>query len=659
MYTLGIAGGINPIYSNMYGYGIHCYHDSACVLLENGNVVCAIEEERLNRIKHSNKFPCEAIKYCLASRGLAMDDIAMIAVNVSNDAAEGSIPGAFCASLFERDLGVIVGSDKFRFVHHHYAHAMSTYGCSGFSHALVATFDGLGEGFSGITMRASGSELEQIDGRSIRDSMGFFYLWITELLGFKIFDEYKVMGLAPYGNPAIYRDVFSSLYQLLPNGAYTVCYESDEHLKAILAPVLPQRKPHEPITQFHQDVAASLQEALEVVIFHVLRHWQKQTGERNLCLAGGVAHNCVVNGKLVRSGLFDNVFVQPASHDAGGALGAGLYTYYAQAGSKYQPTSLSDVYWGREIPKSDEIEARLSDWKDFIQFEKRTDFIADTAKMLADGQVIGWVQGRSEFGPRALGNRSILADPRPAINKDRINAMVKKREAFRPFAPAVPAELADRYFDVCSNLNQFAFMTYTMEVKPDMREILGAVTHVNGTARLQTVNRETNERFWRLLMEFGEITGVSVLLNTSFNNNAEPIVETVDDALGCFLTTGLDALVIDDFLITKKPLENSDRLKMAVKMRPFVSLHRTLAYNQTRQWAVEYKIHVSYDFWTLDVSENVFKVLVAGMSDAQPRPLADVIASIDGISSDEAKAVLQELTDLWSRRLVVFVPAND
>jgi carbamoyltransferase len=659
MYTLGLAGGINPVYANTYGYGPNCYHDSACVLLENGSVACAIEEERLNRIKHSNKFPSEAIKYCLASRGLTVDDIATISINVSNDAAEGSIPGAFCASLFERDLGITVAPDKFRFVHHHYAHAMSTYACSGFSNALVATFDGLGEGFSGITMRAAGSELEQIGGRSIRDSLGFFYLWVTELLGFKLFDEYKVMGLAPYGNPATYRDAIGSLYQLMPNGEYTVTFEGWEHMETMLAPVLTRRQPNEPITQLHQDIAASLQEALEVVIFHVLRYWQKETGERNLCLAGGVAHNCVVNGKLTRSGLFDNVFVQPASHDAGGALGAALYTHYAQAAGEYRPTSLSDVYWGTTIPKSEEIEARLSVWKDFIQFEKHTDYIADTAQMLADGKVIGWVQGRSEFGPRALGSRSILADARPADNKDRINAMVKKREAFRPFAPAVPSELADRYFDVCSNPDQFAFMTYTMEVKPDVRELLGAVTHVNGTARLQTVNRKTNERFWRLLMEFGELTGVPVLLNTSFNNNAEPIVETVDDALGCFLTTGLDALVVDDFLITKKPLDDSLRLKMSIQVRPFVSLHRSLAYNATGHWSMEYKIHVSYDFWTLSVSERVFQILVAAMSDAQPRRLGDVIASIDGIRPDESKAALHELTDLWSRRLLVFVPANE
>src|SRR5262249_1296171 len=282
---------------------------------------------------------------------------------------------------------------------------------------------------------------------------------------------------------------------------------------------------------------ASLQETLEDIAFHTIRYYRQVTGQKRLCLAGGVAHNCTLNGKLLYSGLFDDVFIQPAAHDAGCALGSAMHAYLQAKGSLSRPR-LDHVFWGSDAGADDEIESTLSRWTELVEFEKVDNVAERAAQLLAGGSVIGWVQGRSEFGPRALGNRSILADPRPAENKRVINAMVKKREGYRPFAPSVPEEDAADIF-VPPPMKTAPFMIFVVDVREHQRALLGAVTHVNGSARVQTVSRSTNARYHRLLAEFKALTGVPVLLNTSFNNNAEPIVDSVEDAVVCYLTTGL------------------------------------------------------------------------------------------------------------------------
>jgi carbamoyltransferase len=361
-----------------------------------------------------------------------------------------------------------------------------------------------------------GGAFAEIDAFPQSKSLGVLYLEAIKYIGYASFDEYKVMGLAPYGDPERFLGLLRTSYALLPDGKYDLALD---RIDATLKPAVERRAKGAPITQAHMDLAAGLQSALEEIVLHVLRHHQRASGHRRLCLAGGVAHNCTMNGKIARSGMFEEIFVQPAAHDAGCALGAALAVSVPD-GAAPRPRRLSSVYWGRDVGDDRAIRAELDRWSPWLTVERSADVARTAASLIAGGAVIGWVQGRSEFGPRALGHRSILADPRPAENKDRINRMVKKREAYRPFAPSVLEERAHEFFVLPQAASTLGFMVIVLEVREDRRELLGAITHVDGTARVQTVSRAASPRYWDVIHAFGELTGVPVLLNTSFNNNA-------------------------------------------------------------------------------------------------------------------------------------------
>ena len=349
---------------------------------------------------------------------------------------------------------------------------MSTYALSGFESSLVVTLDGEGDGCSGIVLTIDGDRgdalagfehCEPLDVISTDNSLGYFYISVINCLGYKCFDEYKVMGLAPYGDPKKLRGIFRTFYTLLPEGKYEINYDN---LMA-WSNRFSHRGKAEPFNQQHKDIAAALQEALEEMVFHVLRHYREVTQQNNLCLSGGIANNCTVNGKIVRSGMFEHVFIQPASHDAGCALGAALLSYYQLRPAAKTPSKLGHVYWGKHIGSDNEIEQYLTKWEGFLEFGRHDDIIERTAELLADDKVGGWVQDRSEFGPRALGNRSILADARPASNKNRINKLVKKREAYRPFAPSVIEEEVGTFFDVQPEQGPLGFMVLVVDVKKE------------------------------------------------------------------------------------------------------------------------------------------------------------------------------------------------
>jgi carbamoyltransferase len=409
---------------------------------------------------------------------------------------------------------------------------------------------------SGQIGTVSNGEFTSIRELGVESSLGLFYTGMTRVIGYDHFDEYKVMGLAPYGDPSRYRDLFKTLYKLAPDGCYqlrpSAPYVAWNSLKTTAEFNTLRRKGGE-FTQAHMDFAASLQETLEVIAMHVIGWFRENTGKSVLGYAGGVAHNCTLNGKLLLSGMFDDVFVQPAAHDAGTAVGAALYADRLRSGGvNRQARRLDHVLYGNPIPEGDLIEQRLADWSVAIRYERLQNTAQSAARLIADGAVIGWVQGRSEFGPRALGNRSILADPRPEQNRERINMMIKKREGYRPFAPSVLEESLHEYFEVPAQVRSLPFMIFVVPVRADKQAGLGAITHTDGTARVQTVSREQNSTYWQLIREFGNITGVPMLLNTSFNNNAEPIVESVDDAIACYLTTELTHLVVGDYLVTRR-----------------------------------------------------------------------------------------------------------
>lgn len=663
MLLLGFSGGHDLINESCYVSDRICWHDSAAVLVEDGNILFAIEEERLNRIKHTNKMPVQAIRACLASRNIHLKDIDVFSYYeqdvagwlrrelLDNPNQPRSLQKAqFLQEQFIRAFGYEIDAARFQFIHHHHAHAMSAFAASGYESSLVITLDGVGDNDSGIVLDMTGHECKHLASLSAANSLGFFYLDVIAHLGYSLFDEYKVMGLAPYGDPEKFWGMFRSFYTLLPDGTYEI---DRVGLLRWLNTLTPRRR-GEPFSQEHKDIAAALQEALEAMAFHVVRTYRDVTKQKNLCLAGGVAHNCTLNGKILRSGMFENVFVQPAAHDAGCALGAALVSYYQTKPSTPRPAQISHVYWGTEVGDDDFIKRRLEDWRGFLDFSKEQDVVGKTAKLLASDHVIGWVQGRSEFGPRALGNRSILADPRPAKNKDRINQLVKKREAYRPFAPSVIEEAAEEFFDVRVDREPHGFMIFVVAVREEKRTQLGAITHVDGTARVQVVARTANEKFWRLICAFGEATGVPILLNTSFNNNVEPIVNSVEEAITCFLTTGIDHLVVGDYLIRKRAASWQDYLSLTVSLPPYVYLHHLKSVDNEARLTDSFYLGVSYDSKTRhNISRDVAEVLGCANTG---QTIRQIISARGLAEADQGRSVVDSLIDLWCRRLVTLRP---
>jgi carbamoyltransferase len=658
MLCMGLSGGFNFVHENVYRFGYGFSHDGAAALVEDGTVVAAIEEERLNRIKHSNKFPEQALRYCLARAKARIEDVDRFAFYLREGCCNNILSRSYlyheheqsgalldsrsllCDRLghtFQRDIA----PERITFVPHHMAHAVSSFALSGFDRGLILAIDGIGDFLSGIVAVGDGARVEEIKRFHMKKSLGALYFSITRLLGYTYFDEYKVMGLAPYGDPSRYRAPLRALYDLLPEGDYEL--RLDGVASSLIKHVTPRRK-GDPIEQAHKDLAASLQEALEEIVFHVLGHYGHATGHRHLCLAGGVAQNCTMNGRILYSGLFDRVFVQPASHDAGCAVGAAL-AVATPSPSPRAPRALEHVYWGNDIGDRAAIAAELEKWNGLIASERMRDITRTAAELLADGAVIAWVQGRSEFGPRALGNRSILADPRPAENKDRINKMVKKREAYRPFAPAILEEDVEEYFDIPRHKACFAFMSYVIRVREDKRALLGAVTHVDGTARVQTVSRDTNPRFWSLLDHFKQLTGIPCLLNTSFNNNAEPIVESIEDAIVTCLTTDLDYLVVGDYLVTPCRVDAESLTRLQISLPPYVRMVQHRGFNRTGGAISDCVLTNTYDEgFHLPISDDLYRLL----SSLHEHPALALVLN---------ETLANELLQLWQRRLIRVQPS--
>jgi carbamoyltransferase len=665
MLTLGITGGWDAIYERRYHIAMK--HDAAAVLVDDGEVVAAIEEERLNRIKHTNKAPASAIRFCLDSYGVKIQDIDRIAIHgledymnhqfreyyLKNTGLETFMDArALHQRLIKQEFGYDIDARKLVFVHHHIAHAVSAFAQSGFDESLVLTIDAYGDSISGMLLEGKGTSMNKISSFPESKSLGRFYLGVIRFLGYDLFEEYKVMGLAPYGDASRYRRLFKSFYSLQPNGDYVIHF-SNLHL--LFGAVPPARK-KDSLSQEHKDVAAALQESLEEIVFHVVKHYRHTTAQTKLAIAGGVAHNCSLNGKLLYSGLFDDIFVQPASHDAGGALGAALYVSNRDKPAA-KPAKLDHVYWGTEIGDNDAIGNELSGWENFVNFKKHDDIAARAARLMAEGSVIGWSQGRSEFGPRALGNRSILADPRPAKNKDLINAMVKKREGYRPFAPSVIEEAASEFFEIPQNQTEFPFMVFVLNVRPEKRELLGAITHVDGTARIQTVSKKTNPKYWELINEFGKLTGVAMLLNTSFNNNVEPIVDSVQDSVVCFLTTKLDYLVVGDYLVSKREVDYSSYMNLVPSLPKYARLQSTQKFSTNDEMVTVYEIGNSFDDrYTVSVSADVFNLLASADKE---RTFAELFEA-QGITDEERKReIIAEIVEMWGRRVVALEPSEN
>ncbi|WP_150267095.1 carbamoyltransferase [Paenibacillus tepidiphilus] len=666
MNILGISASVALPHENMFhqlgisGSG----HDSAAVLITDGKVIAAVEQERLDRIKHSNKSPIQAVRYCLGSNGLTLDDIDYIAVNYKEFSINLNLQEQFLNNPLQPDfydlryyikrmlyeaLGQHVDDSKLIFVSHNEAHAESAHAMSGFDDCLVLVTDGMGDDSAGMVQSRRNGKSETLYTIPVPLSLGNFYIQSIRYLGYGANDEYKVMGLAPYGDPQKYKRYFNKIVQLLPEGKYVI-----NDIYPILFGISKPRRKGEAFTKVHQDMAAGIQTTLEEIIMHLLSYYKAETGHSKLCFAGGVAHNCSANGKIVYSGLFEEVFVQPAAHDAGAVLGAALSVWNRMQTGRGSTKQMDSVYWGPDIGSDSSVHSELQKWKDFIEFEKSENIIEDTADLLAAGKILGWVQGASEFGPRALGNRSILADPRPAENKQIINQMVKKREGYRPFAPSVLEEHLAEYFRIPDCNAQYSFMNYVLDVKEEKQKLLGAVTHVDGTARIQTVSKQTNPKYWELIHQFSQRTGVHILLNTSFNNHAEPIVDSVADAIVCYLTTKLHYLVVGDYIISKKIVHIKDYYRLAVSIPKYVELNKSTQQTDSEDTTVSHYLTVNYDDKAkITVSERCSEFL--GKTDGK-QTIEDILSKDKDVEDGKAEELVSELLGLWDKRLVIMQP---
>ena len=563
----------------MYTLGINAvFHDSAACIIKDGLLLAASGEERFTHIKRGKRpvpfstweLPFHAIDYCLSVAGIHLSEVDHFAYSFEpsllNKNKGTSIYGEWDTlfksyieqapfmlvddyphHLQKRFAGAKAEPQKWHFINHHLAHAASAYLCSPYTSAAVMTVDGRGEEASTSYYVGKANELNKIGEVRIPHSLGLLYEAVTTHLGFlHSSDEYKVMALASYGKP-VYLDEFRSMIHVNDDGIYTIDkYRLEELFGA-------KRLRSEAFGEKHFDIAHSLQKVLEETVLKLANWLYKKTGEENLCLAGGVALNCVANAVIRDNTPFKNIWVQPASGDDGTALGAALWVDAQQRNSNEKLFVMNHCYWGPEY-SDDEIEKFLKWTK--VPYKKLKEIAKETAQILADDKIIGWYQGRMEFGPRALGSRSILASPINENMQTRLNE-IKDREDFRPVAPVVLEEDADEWFE---DAHYSPFMLFVYNVKPEKANEIPAVRHVDGTARIQTINEQQHPAYYTLLKEFKKLTGVPVLVNTSFNTRSEPIVCTPRDAIECFWTSPFDALVIGSFLLEKKPLNRDFKL---------------------------------------------------------------------------------------------------
>ena len=586
----------------MYILGINAYHgDVSAALIKDGDLVAAVEEERFERIKHVAGFPTQAIRCCLDIAGIDGRDVDHVAIGRDSSANLGKkitfiLKNRPSLSLLwdraatnwqkvfdvEDELAEALGVSTrvcppLHTVEHHPAHLASAFFVSPYDEAAICAIDAMGDFVSTSTALGTGTNMEVLDRVHYPHSLGIFYTALTQYLGFPYYgDEYKVMGMAPYGEPT-FRDELRGLVPTRDNGMFELSLDyfrhwSEEHedntsrgvpslgklytaeLERLLGP---EREPDDELTDRHKNIARSLQAVYEERVFRLLNALHDETQCPRLCLAGGGAMNSVANGKVRANTPFEEVYIQPAAGDNGIALGAAYHVWYEEMG-RPRTFEMDHVFWGPEHDDAQvpEIVSRQEDAPQRYQWTRydNTDTLCEkTAQLIADGKVIGWFRGRLEWGARALGNRSILADPRRADTRNRINNRVKYREEFRPFAPSVLEEAVDEYFiDAAPD----PFMQQVYPVREEKRDEIPAVTHVDGTGRLQAVYENTNPMYYQLIEAFAEITDVPVVLNTSFNEN-EPIVNTPAEALDCFFRTDMDAVVIENTLVRRQPVETA------------------------------------------------------------------------------------------------------
>jgi len=609
--TSGLNAGLLPLMSETtHILGISAYyHDAAAALVRDGRIVAAAQEERFTRKKHDPDFPRHAIEYCLAEAGIALTEVTHVVfydkplvkferlletyLAFAPRGLKSFITAMpiwlkeklYLKSTLKQEMAGLGQCKKkelppLLFAGHHQSHAASAFYPSRFESAAVLCLDGVGEWATGSAWRGHGRELSPLWEIDFPHSLGLLYSAFTYYCGFRVNSgEYKLMGLAPYGTPK-YRDlILDKLLDLKPDGSFRLDMDYFDYCTGLTMTNArfdalfggPPRQPETAITQREMDVAASVQVVTEEIVLRLAKTLHEQTGEKHLCLAGGVALNCVANGKLLREGPYDDIWIQPAAGDAGGAVGAALvawHDYLQQERAPESPDAMQGAYLGPAYGR-EQVRETLDGYNAVYRELDEPALLDDVAGLMADGKVVGWFQGRMEFGPRALGGRSIIGDARNRDMQRVMNLKIKYRESFRPFAPSVLAERVSDYFELDS---PSPYMLLVADVRETLRTPMSdedqsrigldrlkvprsevpAVTHVDDSARIQTVHAETNPRYWKLIRAFEARTGCGVIVNTSFNVRGEPIVCTPEDAYRCFMRTEMDALVIEDCLMLKQ-----------------------------------------------------------------------------------------------------------
>ncbi|RYD78637.1 MAG: carbamoyltransferase [Sphingobacteriales bacterium] len=574
----------------MYILGINAYHgDSSACIYKDGKIIAATEEERFRRIKHWAGFPTQAIEFCLKEAGISIQEVDYIAISrdpkanflkkvgtaIKNKLSIANIisraknlkKAASIEDEFTEHFKLAKGSLKAQIVNveHHRSHLASAFFASPFEKSALISIDGMGDFTSTMTGTGSGNEITVMETVSYPHSIGIFYTTFTQWLGFPHYgDEYKVMGLAPYGK-AKYTDKLRDVLVFKDNGLFELNLSYFNHpqkgvnmvweggipavdslfTEKLVSTFGPVRTADEKLGEYHFDMAASVQRITEELIFHMLNALHKKTGLDSVCIAGGVAQNSVANGKILQNTPFKKLYIPPAGHDAGTAIGAALWVYN-QVLKQERTAPMLHGYFGSKF-SNDEIEAILKERNVPYRRVTDSDLYNEVTDCLIGGGVVGWFQGRAEFGPRALGHRSIIADPRRTDAKEILNTKIKRRESFRPFAPSI---LMDHTADFFESVEDVPFMEKVFLIKEEKRTVIPAVTHVDGTGRLQTVDKKVEPRYHALIKAFYDKTEVPILLNTSFNEN-EPIVNTPQEALDCFLRTQMDMLVLENIILTR------------------------------------------------------------------------------------------------------------
>jgi len=577
----------------MYILGLNAYHgDSSACLLKDGKIICAFEEERFTRKKHWAGFPQNSIQACLDESSINFDDINYITVsrdpkfnltkkikyllsrplsiiNFSNRVKNRSLINDLSSDFVKRfNLELKNLEPKLKFVEHHSSHLASAFFASPFEKSALLSIDAFGDFSSTVIAIGEGNKITRLGEVNFPHSVGQFYTAFTQYLGFRHYgDEYKVMGLAPYGSPVYIKEMEEilkctknelELFKLNLNyflhhskGVQTKIHENNDPTPSITFSKKieklfgPARKSGEELTQKHFDIASSVQKHCENTIFHILNILHPLCHTDNLCIAGGVAQNSVANGKITRNTNFKNIYIPPAGHDAGTSIGSALY-FYNHVLSETRSEPMHNPYLGTST-SNERIKELLNERNIKFDYFEDDELCKKVAKLLNDGNVVGWFHGKAEFGPRALGGRSILVDPRRKDAKDLLNAKIKRRESFRPFAPSILKEFVNDYFEINDSV---PFMEKVFPIRSEKHKLIPAVTHIDGTGRLQTVDKNHSPKYYELINEFYKLTNIPILLNTSFNEN-EPIVNIPEHALDCYLRTSMDVLVLENCLITR------------------------------------------------------------------------------------------------------------